>query len=203
MPKSKAYKGGDYERELCKTLSEWWTHGERDDVFWRSSQSGGRATQRAKSGKRTHGSYGDIAAVDPIGEPLIRWATLELKRGSSHGTPWDLFESNDSKAERIFESCLNQAYASAVDAQSIGWALICRRDRKRSIIYVEQCLYDSLDTLFPQSVAYDIWVNKKDDAPSRFEFTAVRLEDFLKRVTPEQIIKEVKVDDDLRGWGKQ
>ena len=45
----KSQKGGAWEREFSKYLSLWITEGERDDVFWRSSQSGGRATQRAKS----------------------------------------------------------------------------------------------------------------------------------------------------------
>ena len=41
MPK--AYKGSEFEREMCKCLSLWWTDSKRDDVFWRSAQSGGRA----------------------------------------------------------------------------------------------------------------------------------------------------------------
>jgi hypothetical protein len=37
-------KGGRFERLVCKRLSLWLSKGERDDLFWRSAMSGGRAT---------------------------------------------------------------------------------------------------------------------------------------------------------------
>ena len=67
---AKASKGSAFEREISKSLSLWYTEGERDDIFWRSSQSGGRATTRAKKGKKTAASYGDITALDNRGEPF-------------------------------------------------------------------------------------------------------------------------------------
>ena len=74
-------KGEDFERQISKQLSLWWTGGERDDVFWRTSQSGGRATQRAKSDLKTAYSYGDITFIDPIGKPFCDLLVLEAKRG--------------------------------------------------------------------------------------------------------------------------
>lgn len=74
-------KGSAFEREIAKKLSLWWTEGERDDVFWRTSQSGGRATTRFKSGKSTSGSGGDLTFIDEIGKPLIDYFLIELKRG--------------------------------------------------------------------------------------------------------------------------
>lgn len=76
-----AGKGSAFEREISKKLSLWWTEGERDDVFWRTSQSGGRATTRFKSGKSTAGSGGDLTFIDEIGKPLIDYFLIELKRG--------------------------------------------------------------------------------------------------------------------------
>ena len=76
-------KGFSFEREICKELSLWWTEGERDDIFWRTSGSGGRATERLKKGKLTANSYGDVMAIDPIGQPLIDFCFIELKRGYS------------------------------------------------------------------------------------------------------------------------
>ncbi|MBM3120244.1 MAG: hypothetical protein FJ006_12010, partial [Chloroflexi bacterium] len=58
-------KGASFERDISRQLSLWWTHGERDDVFWRSSMSGGRATVRAKKGQKTAYQNGDITATDP------------------------------------------------------------------------------------------------------------------------------------------
>jgi len=187
MPK--AYKGSEFEREMCKCLSLWWTDSKRDDVFWRSAQSGGRATERTKKGKTTYGSYGDIAAVDPIGEPLLKFATIELKRGSSHGVPWDLFESSDSKAVRPFESALEQARTSALQAGSLGWMLIARRDRKRAIVYMGWHLYRKLGQRIMPAIIYHLTINFSDDFPAQLRFVAIRLEDWFMNVRPQQIIE--------------
>src|SRR6185503_13875219 len=130
-------KGSQFEREISRRLSQWWTIGERDDIFWRSSQSGGRATQRAKKGKRTAGSYGDITALDSIGRPLLRMFTIELKRGDSHGHPLELFDAPPSNVQRKWEKTLFQTVASAQDAGSIGWLLIHQRDRREIMAYMD------------------------------------------------------------------
>jgi len=74
-------KGSNFEREVSKELSLWTTNGVRDDIYWRSSQSGGRATIRARQGKKTANSAGDICFIDPIGKPLLDIFVLELKNG--------------------------------------------------------------------------------------------------------------------------
>ena len=53
-------KGPSFEREVCEKLSLWWTDGKRDDVFMRTSGSGGKATARRKKGKDTPFQGGDI-----------------------------------------------------------------------------------------------------------------------------------------------
>lgn len=74
-------KGSAFERKVCKELSLWWTEDKRDDVFWRTSQSGGRATTRRKKSQKTAYSYGDVTFIDPIGKPFIDNCLLELKCG--------------------------------------------------------------------------------------------------------------------------
>ena len=83
-------KGPPFEREVCHALSLWWTKGERDDVLWRSQNSGARATSRSKVGKTTAGQYGDIAATDPTAAPVTALAVWECKVGYSTTTPFDL-----------------------------------------------------------------------------------------------------------------
>jgi hypothetical protein len=78
---SKSLKGGDFERQLSKQLSLWWTNDQRDDVMWRTSQSGGRATQRAKKAVSTRYSYGDISFTDPLAQPLFDLLVISAKRG--------------------------------------------------------------------------------------------------------------------------
>lgn len=63
--RSKA-KGGEFERKICKILSLWVSNGTRDDIFWRSAMSGGRASVRFKNtGQQSVAQGGDIS---PIGE---------------------------------------------------------------------------------------------------------------------------------------
>ena len=90
---SKSQKGSAFERTISEQLSLWWSKNSRDDIFWRTSQSGGRATQRAKQGKLTFGQYGDIQAIDPSGQPLLDLLTIELKRGYSGVSPMEWIEN--------------------------------------------------------------------------------------------------------------
>lgn len=78
---AKSGKGSDWERNISKRFSLWWTEEDREDVFWRTSGSGARATTRAKQGKKTKYQYGDLTFTDPIGKILIDYFLIELKRG--------------------------------------------------------------------------------------------------------------------------
>lgn len=130
MPNGKN-KGNTFERLICKELSLWWTDQERDDVFWRSASSGGRATQRFARGKTTAGACGDICAVDPIGEPLLKLVTIELKRGKSHGEPGDVLDCKPAslKNHKWIQTML-QAIESARQAGTVYWLIIVQRDRR-------------------------------------------------------------------------
>lgn len=183
-------KGSSFERQICKLLSMWWTHEERDDVFWRSCQSGGRATFRAQKGKTTFGSYGDIAAVDPIGLPLLKVFTIELKRGRSHGHPEDLVDRGNGpawKVQRPFEACLEQAIGAHKAAGSKYWLLICRRDKRNAMAYVPWEALRDLDIATPGPHArysVDALLFKRRE---RLYFAGIQLEDFLKSLKHKQI----------------
>ena len=72
-------KGSAYERSVCKRLSLWISHGQSEDLFWRSAMSGGRATVAAKSGKRLDRQAGDISATSREGHALTDFYYVELK----------------------------------------------------------------------------------------------------------------------------
>lgn len=132
-------KGGNYEREFSRSLSMWWSGGERDDLFWRSSQSGGRATVRARKGLKTAGHCGDIAATDEVGAPLTKLITFEAKRGYDDAYPWRMFDSPSSrrgKSPTMLEKFIQQSKTAAANAGTPYWALVTRRDRKCEIIYL-------------------------------------------------------------------
>lgn len=183
----RASKGSDFEREMCRTLSKWWTKGERDDVFWRSSQSGGRATQRAKSGLRTHGSYGDITALDPIGAPLIQMFTIELKRGSSYSSAGDLVDFKIDNGKHPWVLCLTQAISSHIQAGSKSWMMICKRDHRRPLVYLP------FDVAKSFGLGRTYWMRIRFGTITRaFDFIAMPLEAFLANVSPQQIIEHLK-----------
>lgn len=137
-------KGGSFEREICKLLSSWWTNGERDDVFWRSASSGGRATVRHAKGKSTYGQYGDIQAVDPIGNALTKHITIECKRGYTKATFADAVDRPDHLSAGVWETFVEQAETSAVAAGSKGWLLIQRRNKRQSLVFFPVKLYNCL-----------------------------------------------------------
>ena len=67
-------KGSSFERLICKQLSLWITRGKKEDCFWRSAMSGGRATVAAARGKDLRRQAGDICAISPEGHALTdRW----------------------------------------------------------------------------------------------------------------------------------
>lgn len=131
----KANKGGRYEREVCRALSMWWTDGARDDVFWRTSASGARATARGKRGRDTAGQHGDVAATDPSGAPLIDAFTIEIKRGYHSVTLHDLLDRPEGAKLQGWEGFVSQAMEGHERAGSYAWLLITRRDRRKALIW--------------------------------------------------------------------
>jgi hypothetical protein len=80
-------KGASYERAICKRLSMWVSNLHRQDCFWRSAMSGGRATVLGKfraGGHRNtrpkHDAHaGDIVATHPLGNLLCQNFVVECK----------------------------------------------------------------------------------------------------------------------------
>lgn len=132
---SKARKGSRFERTFAKRLSLWWTDNERDDVFWRSSNSGGRATARRKAGVSTFMQAGDIAATDPIGLPLLELITFELKRGYSTSTIAEVFDATPNHKKQQWELFVEQAISSHRDNGSYSWMLVTARDRRCPLVW--------------------------------------------------------------------
>ena len=193
MAKGKG-KGSQFERDICFTLSKWWTDDKRSDVFWRSSMSGGRATVRNKKGLTTHGNYGDIAIADPIGQPLIELATIELKTGYPGQSPFDMVDrvgKQNPKYKQFFEQCEREKR----EAQVPFWMLIARRKQKDIMIYIPFKLYTLLsnhtrshiDEAFP-SVRLSISINSK-----KRKIFGCPLSEFFKLVKASHICDVLKI----------
>lgn len=72
-------KGSAFEREIAEKLSRWSTYGDRSDIYWRSSMSGGRATVARKKGQLLQAQTGDLSAIHSLGEPFLDKFYVELK----------------------------------------------------------------------------------------------------------------------------
>jgi hypothetical protein len=138
-------KGSAFERAFSKELSLWWTEGERDDIFWRSSNSGGRATVRAAVGKTTSGQYGDVAAIDASGIPFLDLVTIELKKGYSKFTIQDIFDCKPYSAIQKWEEWFSQTRTSAINAGSVSWFMVTERDRREALLYMPTPLFHLLE----------------------------------------------------------
>lgn len=144
----KAGKGSGFERAICKQLSLWWTDGERDDIFWRTSGSGARAKVRGK--KQTFGQYGDVQATDPIGQPLIDRFTIEIKRGYNDATLSDFLDQIRKKGgtkpllqkfmEQVMEDCRLRDDGSE-------WILLVKRDYKEVVLFTPAKAWKALSVI--------------------------------------------------------
>lgn len=78
-------KGSEFERAISKKLSLWWSNNQRTDLFWRTSNSGGRFTVRRSIGIDTYHQSGDICDTHPNGKFLCDHVYLECKCYSNIG----------------------------------------------------------------------------------------------------------------------
>lgn len=138
-------RGGPFEREVSKKLSLWWSNGEHDDLFWRSSASGARATQRAKVGKRTIGHAGDIAATAADSAPLTQLVNIECKKGYTTRSPYDLIDYAPGNSISIWERWMAKAHKEHEKIKTYGWWLITRRNRCVPMITMPWDLVQALE----------------------------------------------------------
>lgn len=128
-------KGSQFERDVCRQLSYWWSRVGDDDLFWRTQSSGARATQRKKRGKRTRGQYGDICAVDSRGRYLTKACIVSLKRGYPRVTLSDLIDiSWERKNQGELASWIKECITHMYDARTPGWLLVMKRNNREPIV---------------------------------------------------------------------
>lgn len=72
-------KGAAFERGVCVALSLWMSHNKSEDLYWRSSMSGGRSTVAARKGKRLAAQAGDISCIHASGSPFTDNFYVECK----------------------------------------------------------------------------------------------------------------------------
>lgn len=193
----KSKKGSGFERSFCKELSLWWSNGKWDDVFWRTSQSGGRATTRFKKGLRTADSYGDVMAIREEGKPLTKTTFLELKRGytgkkGKRSIRWistlDLIDANRNlKTEPVLISWWKEARKKCKESGRKRTFIVFRRDRKTACIVMSRKTFKFLEKkngllMCPPYYAWS-WISLR---PIN-DIMIIRIEDFFKWCKPQSL----------------
>lgn len=147
-------KGGNYERQVCKELSLWWSDNRTDDCFWRSSQSGGRSTVRARKGKKTEGHDSDIVATSKRGRRFMRHFAVEIKCGYNNAPNASLSDTLTSPTNRkgwTLSDWIRQTIRAQKRADVSHWILIHKPDFREPIVYMN---YDVM-YLFRKCMGYD------------------------------------------------
>ena len=170
---------------MCKELSLWASNGEHDDWYWRTAGSGGRAKTRARSGKRTIGSYGDIKAECGKAEFLLEHCSLELKNGYGSWSFLDCLDKAKTKKHEVlqhFEKFLQQAKEDACNAKVPYSIIIAKRDKRRKIVILPMKLFKILCPQWEhKKIVFD---SSKEDCLVPAKVVCVLYDDFFSKVTP-------------------
>jgi len=177
-------KGSAGERETSTELSRWWSNGSRSDIFWRTSGSGGRATQRSKVGLKTKYQYGDITFTDPIGKPLCDLMVIENKRGYSDEISVLSFVD---KLDRMKDPILLRWYFKLqVEVRRSGrpnGVIIFQRNRRKKCIMMETNLFVQFEQYNGDWMKNIVEILYQEDK----SFSIVSFHDFLAWCPPETI----------------
>lgn len=187
-------KGNQWERDISRELSLWWTHGEDDDVFWRVRASGARATQRKKQqGKDTTNQEGDIMAVDYRGLALTTTAVVELKKGYNECGLLPIIDKLTGNKDPIIMQFLDQVVSSC-GVNSHGELrkqpiLIIKRDRKKAVVATTLAFFDRFasDEVFDLYHTIELHLKLDYLIGGGLDFIFMELEAFKQYCNPDDI----------------
>jgi hypothetical protein len=200
----KSLKGNEFERSICKAMSYWFSYDERDDLFWRTSQSGGRATTRRKKGLQTAGAAADMMATHPLGKPLIQACLFEMKRGYSdkhkiikskatgkvgirkvrHGLEvLTILDKLEKSKEPVLLEWWKKVEEERIIIKRNFSFIIFRRDAKRSCIVMDQKTHNFIRMKNGPNASREIQI-KFDISESISPLVIMKLEDFMEWCNP-------------------
>lgn len=185
-------KGSSFERKIAKKLSLWWTDNQRDDIFWRTSGSGARATSRSKKNKKTAYEYGDITFTDPIGKSLIDLFLIECKKGYSKEI--DLSDFFEPRRNSKLFGWWSKAKEEQKEAGRRYSLLIVERNARPAFVLFDNQFLVSREGFMSSFVDYYIELRKDFEKNGAMvdSIIVMLLNDFLKWLSPEDIKGEDK-----------
>lgn len=116
-------KGGQFERDVCKRLSYWISKGTREDIFWRSAMSGGRATVHGMKVRQA----GDICAVAPEGHAFCNKFFVECKHVKKLGLDQFIVKDTGPLAtfwKKAHEQASKRGLHTMIIARQNGWPIM-------------------------------------------------------------------------------
>ena len=194
---AKSNKGAKWEREICKSLSRWWSihymGQNRDDIFWRTAGSGGRATSRRKGLQRTAEQYGDLKADHKEGKPFTDFFLVEMKRGYNDAINLcTLIDCPLDMKMPIVVSWYLKAESERIYARRKAVLLLFKRDRRDAVVMIDMRTLHSLENQVDMRLGEIAWASFR----TRFmdqQLVFFRLHDFLNRVFPQDIVKLLEI----------
>ena len=179
---SKSKKGSAFERDTCRELSLWWSDGERDDIFWRTSGSGARATTRRKQEKRTAYEAGDVGFRCPTGKLFVDFFLLELKRGYSNKISiLDILDKYSGKKPLLLQ-WWGKAEEERKSIKRQFSLIIFRRNSRRTCMLMDLKLYNLFQDQCGDFFSDVIFINRVT-----FQWVVISLVDFFSWVSPSTI----------------
>lgn len=178
-------KGQRNEREECRFISLWWTHGEADDVFWRNRV---KITSKTPNAEK---QLGDMACMKSIGLAFIETFNVELKIGYSkkrkdHKVRWDLLDILDSKQLddhlQIFQFW-RQCEDDALLSNRIPLLIFSRERHEPVVCFNPKTFFDFVDMLGVPPFRRLLFQGGEYDPTLCF----YRKTDFFEWLTPEAV----------------
>jgi len=134
-------KGNNFERDTSRTLSLWWTGGERSDAIWRSASSGALSTITTKYKQES----GDFHAVDGCAELLFKHFVIEAKRGYSRYSFLDLVDVPEASLKNNPIYQIMDTLTKQTKEQEKFGLLLWKRDRRDMLACVQGSFFVKLN----------------------------------------------------------
>jgi hypothetical protein len=173
-------KGNNFEREISKTLSLFLSEGKRDDLLYRTSNSGGRFTSRFNRGISTTNQNSDITSIDKEADSFSESLSIEVKHYKNIDI-WSLItNTKDSNILSFWEQTKRDA-----DRGSKLPLLIVKQNYKPILLITNKVMNEILNS----HLSYPKLSCRISDSEDIFVYL---FDDFLK-INPEALLKDLVV----------
>jgi len=181
-------KGSTFERYVGLRLSLWLTGGARTDLFSRNVLSGGRFTQRSKTGLEL-AVPGDLAAAHPLAIDFIQMFMVECKHHRDINLDVYLFDlQQKSSLAKIIQKAREQA-----DMVNVVPLIIVKQNHRDAAVLMQRMIGENAleATKHRKAFAYHLLHNESMFMTSLELFSSiVNAQQFMELVSAHRLPKE-------------